>query len=331
VVLRINRKRCLKFRRFRDITQRTPLQDTHPFLQKLDMTLRLIGLFFALFGRIAPGAAGRLAHWLFRSPADPALTPEQRALLPTADAMLAKGQRLTVQHMGRTIVGHIFQPEGPPIGAIALLHGWMSGARFMMAYVEPLNAAGYTVLAMDAPGHGASGGKLTTGRDSTGALHALIEAAADDLPFGLTGAIGHSFGGAVAAFSSYLGHPQIDFRQHGVVLVSVPNEMQYMADEFSKAVRLPPRAQAVFEREAAAELGMPMEQLTGVFLFGATRPKMLQLHDPEDIEISFEQGAQYAALGPQVELREVYGVGHRTIIYDEVAVAAAVAFFRDQA
>lgn len=294
------------------------------------MALWVTGIFFAFFGRIAPKAAGRLAHWLFRSPSDPTLTPEQRALLPTADAILATGTRRTVLDKGRTIVGHVFQPETMPKGAVVLLHGWMSSARLMMAYVEPLTDAGFTVLAMDAPGHGSSGGKLTTGRDSAGALHALVDTLDDDLPMGLTGVIGHSFGGAVAAFSNYLGHPKVDFTKHGVVLVSVPNEMQYMSDELCKALRLPARAQAVFEREAAAELQLPMKQLTGVFLFASTRPKMLQLHDPDDDEIIFAQGAQYAALGPQVEIREVYNVGHRTIIYDEKAVSEAVGFFVDQ-
>lgn len=292
------------------------------------MALWLVSFLFALFGRIAPGLAGRAAHWLFRAPPKPVLSAEQRALLPLADALLASGERVEARDKGRAIAGYIFQSEGHARGAIALVHGWMSGARYMMAYVQPLLDAGYRVLAIDLPGHGASGGRLTTGRDSAGALHAVVDAAGDALPEGVTGAIAHSFGGAVTAFSAYLGHPRVNLQTDGVVLVSVPNELKYITDEFADAVRLPPRARAAFEREVTTELQLPMEQLTGVSLFGKVRPRMLQLHDPDDLEIAFAQGAQYAALGPQVEIREVRGVGHRTIIYDDAAVAAAVDFFR---
>ena len=41
---------------------------------------------------------------------------------------------------------------------ILLVHGWGGHAARLRRYVRPLNAAGFRVVAFDAPGHGGSGG-----------------------------------------------------------------------------------------------------------------------------------------------------------------------------
>ena len=41
--------------------------------------------------------------------------------------------------------------------AVALLHGWGGRAAQLTSFVEPLVARGFSVVALDAPGHGSSG------------------------------------------------------------------------------------------------------------------------------------------------------------------------------
>ena len=52
---------------------------------------------------------------------------------------------------------------------------------------------------------------------------------------------------------------------------------------------------------------------------------LLVLHDPEDREVPFEEGAEVARRWPGAELRPVAGLGHLRILRDERWVGEAVA------
>ena len=58
----------------------------------------------------------------------------------------------------------------PPV---LLLHGWDGRAAQMISFVEPLVDAGYAVLAVDAPAHGASAGRQTNMLEWSLALRAI--------------------------------------------------------------------------------------------------------------------------------------------------------------
>jgi dipeptidyl aminopeptidase/acylaminoacyl peptidase len=84
-------------------------------------------------------AAPRLAHQL--TPAELGLNA-QALRLPTAQ--------------GKTLFAWFVRAPGPPRPALVLMHGWGANASLMLTAALPLNAAGFSVLLLDARCHGAS-------------------------------------------------------------------------------------------------------------------------------------------------------------------------------
>ena len=99
---------------------------------------------------------------------------------------------------GSTIRGW-FAPGRPGSGAVVLLHGIGASAADMLARARFLRSAGYSVLAIDFRGHGASGGARPTygGLESWDAL-AAVQFLRAALPSERIGVIGISMGGAAA-------------------------------------------------------------------------------------------------------------------------------------
>lgn len=89
---------------------------------------------------------------------------------------------------------------------IVALHGWLDNSASFVKLAPMLAARGYTVLALDFPGHGLSSHKHDVGGYSAvfyaqTALSALAEFGWTDRPFHL---IGHSMGGSVSGIISAL-------------------------------------------------------------------------------------------------------------------------------
>lgn len=86
-----------------------------------------------------------------------------------------------------------FDPDGPPRGAILVLHGADSRKESHFDFARAARAAGYAALCFDARGHGESDGRL-----GAGVLDDLV-AMAGELPAGVPLAVrGSSMGGYLA-------------------------------------------------------------------------------------------------------------------------------------
>jgi pimeloyl-ACP methyl ester carboxylesterase len=152
---------------------------------------------FRTLGRVAPPVAlalGSAAYWRVGPPAPVRLA--DRAVHDAARrAPLA--HRPTARHGAGpragaagtvTVATYTWGEPGAP--AVLLVHGWRSRASAFGRIVEDLTGAGLRVVAYDAPGHGASGGRLRTGLDDLAIIRRLSDA--EDAPWAAV--IGHSLG-----------------------------------------------------------------------------------------------------------------------------------------
>ncbi len=110
---------------------------------------RLMGLYLNVLALIAPKAAGRKGFYLFSSPFSTKVLDHHRKFLDTAEksTFLCNGDTIRVYRWGTGEKKILF------------LHGWQSHSFRWKNYIEALPHDQYTVYALDAPGHGLSGGK----------------------------------------------------------------------------------------------------------------------------------------------------------------------------
>ena len=265
---------------------------------------------------VAPGLAFRLAWRLFG-------TPRRLPVKPWEAAVLATARTRTVAAPAGPVAVYEWGDAAAP--AVLLVHGWEHRASFWGAWVGPLVAAGYRVVALDGPGHGASPGRHVNLVQFAGAVQAVVEDAATTGP--VQALVAHSFGAAsVAGLPVQLPGGAALPR---LVLLSVPVNVREVALRFAGLLRLNNRFVERMMRHIEALTGRPAASFAAAAAGPGTRAEqVLILHDESDAIVPVHEGRQVAAAWPGAVFRPTRGLGHNRILRDTGVVRLAVDFIR---
>ena len=141
---------------------------------------RRLRRFFALLQGISPTLAGWVALRLF-------LTPARRRVEAGDAPILAAARK---RHLRAGVHHFVAWQWGDTAPWVVLLHGWGSHAARFGSFIEPLRAAGFSVIGIDAPAHGESPGRQS---DLLRFRDCLAEVLRTHSP--VHAVIGHSLGG----------------------------------------------------------------------------------------------------------------------------------------
>jgi len=266
--------------------------------------LASIRLFFAIVGRVSPALAGRLAAMLFARPRRHARPGRERELIGRGTRVpLSDGLHATAWGAGPTVL---------------LVHGWEGRGAQLGAFVDPLVAAGYRVVALDGPAHGDSPGRTTTGPEFAQALLATRDAVG-----ALAAIVGHSFGGFTSLLAVSRGLPTAR-----IVTIGSPASVPEVLRDFLRLVQLPDRALpsmiAALERRVRA----PMASFEVEAFAPHINVPVLVVHDTDDREVPYADGQRLAQVFG-APLLTTNGLGHRRILFAPDIVAAVVEFIEE--
>jgi len=204
--------------------------------------------------------------------------------------------------------------------AVLLVHGWEGRGSQLCAFVSPLVAAGMSVVAFDAPGHGDSPDHrlyltdladcVTDALAAIGPVHAIIA---------------HSFGAAAVL----LANRRSGARASRNVMLAPNVLIDDSVRRFAHLVGLDENDRLALETRLAEQTGIGVADLAIDTLAAGRDDALLVVHDRDDREVPFEHGRRLAATWPLAELRETAGLGHRRILRDSNVLAAAVTFVRE--
>jgi pimeloyl-ACP methyl ester carboxylesterase len=275
-----------------------------PGLRWLRWQLKILGV-------VAPKLAFRQAWQLF-------CTPRRLPIKAWEGPALAEARHRTVPYETGPVAVYEWGPAAAP--AVVLVHGWELRASFWRAWVGPLLAAGYRVVALDGPAHGASGGRQATLTGFGGAVQAVVDTVGE-----VCAIVAYSFGAAsVAGLPVRLpaGAPL-----PRLVLLSAPVSPRAVAGRFADFLYL--------SNDVVEQFATHIEQTTGraaeSFAAAVAGPtigaeKVLVLHDEDDEIVPFAEGRQIVAAWPGAVLHATRGLGHNRILRDVGVVKTAVAF-----
>lgn len=190
---------------------------------------------------------------------------------------------------------------------VLLVHGWESRSTQMHAFVEPLLAKGYQVIAIDAPLHGQSQG---TEANPLAFARAIMSATEELGPF--DAAIGHSMGGAAISIAMESGA-----RFNRSVLLSTPSCLYNVLMAFGQFVGLSKKIQHRFVRAIEKTVGRPAKELDVGRVFAEVQPDALLIHASDDLEIPHRSMTVIAKAHPKLLTHTVDGLGHRKILRDQ--------------
>ncbi len=272
--------------------------------------LILLRLFFRACRVLPRAVTARLALLLF-------LTPGKRSMTAPELALIAQAQRETVVCRGRRVVTYRWG-HGPR--RVLLCHAWGGNGTTLGEFVPPLLARSYSVIAFDAPAHGASPGRISDMVEYVSTIGMLCEKYG---PF--DAAIGHSFGAGNLLWA----HRDYGLRADKIVLIGCFIHGVWIIEAFGEALGLPPRVvkgmQESLESKYPGEL--VWERLSMADMLKSVSAPLLVVHDHDDRAILFAQALQLreASRGP-VELFATSGLGHRRVLRDRHVVRKVVEF-----
>jgi pimeloyl-ACP methyl ester carboxylesterase len=272
---------------------------------------RRLRRFFAIAQWLSVPLASRLAFRLF-------LTPSRRKIEPGDAPIVALAERSTLRCKGESFTAWRWGHEGP---VVVLLHGWGSHAARFANFVAPLRAAGFSVIGIDAPAHGASPGRLS---DLPRFRDSLAEVLRAHSP--VYAVIGHSLGGGavltvLAETAEY--HPQ------KICLFGVPSDMDYILGSFAMMLGLKYAARASLRERFAAHFGRPASAISVAAAAPGVRIPVLVVHDEHDSVAPFAQGSALASALPYATLWQTQGLGHSGALRDARTIERVVSFLRE--
>jgi pimeloyl-ACP methyl ester carboxylesterase len=200
---------------------------------------------------------------------------------------------------------------------IVFVHGWSGRATQVAAFVKPLTAAGYCVIAFDAPAHGKTPGSRTNILEFAAALQAIAAAYGP-----LYGALAHSFGGMALAYALQQG---VDAGR--VVCIGTPARLEFLVERFADMLTLPDPVLIDLRRRLEKRFAANVWELmsTDSNVRTLTMPALI-VHDRDDREVPWRQGKMIADAWPGAQWLATRRLGHRRILRDAATVKAVVDF-----
>ncbi|MEU9185722.1 alpha/beta hydrolase [Streptomyces sp. NPDC048484] len=276
-------------------------------------TFAAISAAFRTLEHTAPGLGGRWAERLWFTVPDSGARAD---VTPTAP-----GRPLELRLQGGLLVGQHFG-EGP---VVYLMHGWGGRRAHLGAFVDPLVAAGFSVIAVDATSHGDSGpGEAGPGRST------ILEFA--DLLAALSAAVGpahavvaHSIG--CMATSVALQREELSAGR--LVFIGPMADIRPYTREFARRVGFGERIRTRMVRRIEQRVSMDLAYFDVPSMadrMSAPPPPLLLIHDRQDKETRPSDSEDIAAAWPDSQLTLTSGFGHRRILSAPEVVREAVSF-----
>lgn len=308
--------------------------------RKAAARLALVRARIAVLQAVSPRRAARFALDLWCTPPDGAgRRRDDRAARGTLSTVTTGSGARVVVETWAPVAGDATHRDAPPspdartadggaagrdarseAGVVYLAHGWGGWRGQLGAFVEPLRAAGYRVVAFDAPSHGESGpGRLGPRRSTMPELADALAAVVSEHG-AATAVVAHSLGTATTVLAVRDGLPV-----ERLVLVAAITDVLGEVDGFADLLRLSQPTRDLLGGMLSDLAGRPLGELdVRETVRTYPVPPALVVHDRADKEVPYPVGAALAAAWPEGELLTTEGLGHHRLLRDPEVVRAVV-------
>lgn len=294
------------------MTVEAPAEGQKSTIVRLFGARRRVRRMFWLLEHTAPGLGARWAEHIWFT------LPRRREPAGPPSAQPAPSRPFAVDVAGHRVVGESWG-DGP---AVYLMHGWAGHRGQFAAFVPPLVANGYRVVALDAPSHGGSapgafGPRSSSIPEFAAALSAVIAACGP-----AHAVIAHSLGGTATAVALRDG-----LAADRVVLLAPLASPLPVARQLADALGFGNRIQRRLVGRVERRVGAPMHHFDVAAIARTTRvPPALIIHDQDDSSTpaSDSTAITNAWLGSRLQLTA--GLGHRRILRSPEVVGDVVEF-----
>lgn len=266
---------------------------------------------FKIVGCLAPSLAEKMALRLF-------LTPPRHNIPEWQKSYIVNAKILTVKVRDKTI--KLYQWGAGP--TILLVHGWGGRGSQLSAFISPLVEAGYSVLALDGPAHGASSGKRSDMFEFASAIVAATEVIGT-----LHAIIAHSFGSAC----TLLAMRESKIKVPKLVLIGCPSSAIWITEEFADKLSISKKIVTGMRKQLERRYGnkWTWEDLSLLKMIKKITVPTLLVHDRNDHEVPYQQAIELEKANPICNLFTSEGFGHRRILRSAEVINRSLSFIKE--
>ena len=270
---------------------------------------RVLQASFRPLSRLSRSLSARFAETLF-------CTPPRQGYSRKDVALLASAQFRIVSSGTRSVATWRWG-SGP---VVLLVHGWGGHAGRLGAFIEPLTAAGFSVVSFDAPGHGISDGTYCPLPEFVLSVRDVANAYG-----GASALVGHSLGATACALAVREG-----MAVQRAVLISPPADPEHYSARFAVILRIPAPVRDAMKERLEKRYGFRWKDLSVVDCARGISAPLLLFHDRGDKKVPFREGEEITRAWPGSRLIATRHLGHHRILRDAEVVRQAVGFLRGE-
>ncbi|MCB0346290.1 MAG: alpha/beta fold hydrolase [Bdellovibrionales bacterium] len=252
---------------------------------------------------LSPALASKLTLTVFSMPRRYRKRDEEHAFLE-------QGTPLSIHADNREIAAWRWG-SGP---SVLLVHGWSGCAAQFHRMAAQIVSAGFSVVAFDQPGHGASPGTTSNLLKFNRALEAM-----DRFHGPFHAVIGHSLGGlslAMVAAENGL--------SDRLVLINPIPSVAYAIESFSQIVNLPQNLSDSLWSTVRKRFGIIPDETSFANLVDDIASDTLVIHEKHDRQIPWKLTEEWASTWDSATFETTEGLGHQRILSDEKTIERIV-------
>ncbi|WP_396177819.1 alpha/beta hydrolase [Flavobacterium sp.] len=200
---------------------------------------------------------------------------------------------------------------------ILLVHGWESNTSRWEKLLPYLQQTGSTIVAIDAPGHGLSGGS----EFNVVKYASYIDVAVKQYKPAVL--IGHSIGGAACIY--YQSEYKNQDLQRMVVL-GAPSDYTIIVSNYVKLLSLNKRMKRFLERAFSEKFNKEISDFSMAAFAKKIQIPGIIVHDREDKIVAFGEGQKIAAAWKNAQFIQTEGLGHS--LHDDEVYEKIISFLR---
>jgi len=193
---------------------------------------------------------------------------------------------------------------------ILLVHGWESRGTQLFGLIEGLVANGYSVVAIDMPGHGHSKGDTSNAyifsqtvilaQQRLGHFHAII---------------GHSMGAGATSIAVGKG-----VSTDKMILISGPSSIENVLRHFTQFIGLNNKTTDNFIAAVGRLVGISASEMDATRLLQQCDVPTLFIHDDSDREVPYSESKRLSKVIKNSQFLTTQGLGHRKILKSELVI-----------
>ncbi len=252
---------------------------------------KIIGLAINCLSYVWPRYSAELAVILFS-------TPRKGKLLDNESNYLKEASQKDIEHKGFLFKTYSWQGNGE---TILLVHGWESNAFRWKDLIEILKKRNYTIIAVDAPAHGASGNKTFNAILYSECIQKVLD------NYTVDHVIGHSVGGNAAAMA--LNQAQKPIKKF--VILGSPSNFDGLIHHYVHIMGYNTKVVNAMNAYFLKTFGHPSSYFCAANILPNILAEALIIHDEDDDIIPFKDALENKKALKNAQLIKTQGLGHR--------------------